>query len=217
MGGRVCAPRRDESTQNGSTTSDNNLSRSGWSQRRIARAWGLNRETVAKYRQATRIEAETKSALVPTASAPTLEAKPALVPAGSGLGRKRQCEPFQAPIVAGLEAGWSARRIYQDLVNDHQFRGGYDAVSCWIGAGGWAGARVPGRRTSIKIAGRKVCAFCKDGWLGRKNTRPPNSTRRVNGRWPTAAGTGANSTGGWPDRPPRNRFPSSPSIRASAI
>ncbi len=65
------------------------LSRSGWSQRRIARELGIDRETVARYRRLAR-QAE--------------EAKPAIPPAGSKPGRVSQCEPFETFIQAGLDA-----------------------------------------------------------------------------------------------------------------
>ena len=58
------------------------LHRRGWSQRRIARELGIDRETVRRY---LRSEAVPKSAEAPSGSAaPGLEAKPAKAPPGSG-------------------------------------------------------------------------------------------------------------------------------------
>ena len=131
------------------------LSLSGWSQRRIARELGINRETVARYRREARAEAEGKPAIVPAGSSegagskPAIvpaglvstelsledggrEAKPAIVPAGSGAGRKSQCEDFRDQITLGWEAGLSAQRIYQDLVSEHKFAGSYDAVKRFV-------------------------------------------------------------------------------------
>ena len=131
------------------------LTGNGWSQRKIARELGINRETVAKYRDQARAEGQPNPAIVPTglpeasaskpANLPTgspaaerpqtnsgTEPKPAIVPTGSGPGRKSQCEPFRDPITLSWEAGLSAQRIYQDLVSDHQFKGNYDAVKRFV-------------------------------------------------------------------------------------
>lgn len=93
------------------------LSGRGWSQRRIARELGINRETVARYRSLAR---EAK------------EPKPAISPAGSKAGRQSHCEPFRALIEAGVDRGLSAQRIYQDLVAEQQFAGSYDSVKRFV-------------------------------------------------------------------------------------
>jgi transposase len=54
------------------------------------------------------------------------------------LGRPSLCEPYRALILEKLERGLSAQRIYQDLVGDHGFAGGYDSVKRfvrWLGRG----------------------------------------------------------------------------------
>ena len=61
----------------------NALSRNGWSQRRIARELGLNRETVARYRRLARLAARAKPAIPPAGSEPTQIANPANLPAES--------------------------------------------------------------------------------------------------------------------------------------
>ena len=111
------------------------LSRSGWSQRRIARELDIDRETVARYRQLARqaeaakpaippagspVDPEPNPAIVPagpeptvgSASGPTASPKPALSPTGSKPGRASHCVPFEAIIQAGLDCGLSAQRIY---------------------------------------------------------------------------------------------------------
>src|SRR6266704_2734336 len=93
------------------------LSGGGWSQRRIARELGIDRETVARYWRLAR-EAE--------------ESKPAIAPAGSKPGRVSQCEPFASFINAGLDAHLSAQRIYQDLVSEEKFVGSYDSVKRFV-------------------------------------------------------------------------------------
>jgi len=129
----------------------NTLSRSGWSQRRIARELGIDRETVARYRRLVRQAEEPKPAILPAGSVavpqsnpaivppgsqativPAHDPKPAISPAGSKPGRLSQCEPFTAAIQLGLDRGLSAQRIYQDLVVEQQFGGSYDSVKRFV-------------------------------------------------------------------------------------
>jgi len=68
----------------------------------------------------------------------------AIVPAGSPLvgeppreaafspGRPSQCDPYRELILAKLAAGLSAQRIWQDLVAEHGFAGGYDSVKRFV-------------------------------------------------------------------------------------
>ncbi len=117
------------------------LSGHGWSQRRIAQELALDRGTVAKY-----LRAESKPATNLTlgsgeqdppkpATNPTLgseavaESKPASdLTLGSKPGPASRSAPFAEQIKAGLAAGLSAQRIYQDLVREHAFAGGYQSV-----------------------------------------------------------------------------------------
>src|SRR5271157_2989922 len=131
------------------------LSSSGWSQRRIARELKIDRETVARYRGLARETAEPKPAILPAGSAPvegadpaivppgsevadvashaaTESSKPAISPTGSKPGRVSHCEPFESFIKDGLDAGLSAQRIYQDLLSEQQFAGGYDSVKRFV-------------------------------------------------------------------------------------
>ena len=116
------------------------LAAAGWSHRRIARHLTLDRGTVAKY---LRAEAAAKPAISThgpvigpeSATAPPLAAvaeppaKPASVSThGSKPGRDSLCTAFAALIDPWLQAGLSARRIYQDLVGDHGFTGSYQSV-----------------------------------------------------------------------------------------
>jgi transposase len=133
------------------------LHQRGWSQRRIARELGLNRETVARQlRQA----AAPKPAIAPIGSAelggaskpatqtgdllvPAGGSKPAIAPIGSeeaaatpaqprGVGRPSDCEAHRGLIVAWLDQGLSAQRIYQDLVAEHGFHGSYYSVRRFV-------------------------------------------------------------------------------------
>jgi len=132
----------------------NTLSRGGWSQRRIARELGIDRETVARYRRLARQEEPNPAippagsepvegpnpAIVPSGSEvttvlsqpPAEPSKPAISPAGSRPGRVSHCEPFASIIQAGLDSGLSAQRIHQDLVSQQQFTGGYDSVKRFV-------------------------------------------------------------------------------------
>jgi len=48
------------------------------------------------------------------------------------VGRRSRCERFRAEILAGLEAGLSAQRIFQDLQEQHQFTDGYQSVQRFV-------------------------------------------------------------------------------------
>jgi predicted transcriptional regulator len=88
----------------------------GWSQRRIAKELGINRETVGRYLRLA------KPANSTAGSDGDQEAKPANSTAGKNGGRKSQCEPLIATIAAKVEVGLSAQRIYQDLVEENGFQ-----------------------------------------------------------------------------------------------
>ena len=83
----------------------------GWSQRRIAKELGINRETVGRYLRL---------------------AKPANSTAGKNGGCKSQCEPLIATIAAKVEVGLSAQRIYQDLVEENGFSDSYESVKRFV-------------------------------------------------------------------------------------
>jgi transposase len=101
------------------------LHEKGWSERRIARELGINRRTVNRY--------ASKCTIPPTGSADEREPKCAIPPTGKSTGRQSQCEPFSQPISIKIEAGLSAQRIYQDLVEESGFTGSYDAVKRFVG------------------------------------------------------------------------------------
>jgi len=63
----------------------------------------------------------------------------------SPLGRPTQCEPFRATILAKLDQRLSAQRIWQDLVAEHGFTGGYDSVKRFVRKLG-AASPLPFRR-----------------------------------------------------------------------
>jgi transposase len=130
------------------------LHRRGWSQRRIAGALGINRETVARHlRQAdppskpanappgaTTSDGAPKPANAPPGSeggegAPGLTAAPPVPtpdPQPRGSGRASGCEPWRDVIRAKCDLGLTAQRIYQDLAADHGFAGTYYCVRRFV-------------------------------------------------------------------------------------
>src|ERR1700756_1411824 len=76
----------------------------GWSQRRIARELGLNRETVGRYLRLAKPANSTVGFEEPC------QTKPAISTTGSTAGRKSQCEPLAEAILASGMIGkvtWS--------------------------------------------------------------------------------------------------------------
>jgi transposase len=71
--------------------------------------------------------------LPPAAVNRTAAATAAAEPRAPSLpGRTSQCEPFREQIEGGLERQLSAQRIWQDLVAEHGFNGGYDSVKRFV-------------------------------------------------------------------------------------
>ena len=92
----------------------------GWSQRRIARELGINRETVGRYLRLAEAKpaistpgsdgnSESKPAILTAGPGGSGEAKPAISTAGKSVGRKSQCEPLADLILAKVEVGLSAQ------------------------------------------------------------------------------------------------------------
>ncbi|NJN70833.1 MAG: IS21 family transposase [Nitrospira sp.] len=113
----------------------------GWSQRRIARELGINRETVARQVRALAESNETsgdspapKPAKAPPGSDQTDDdSKPAKAPTGSVAVKSRSiCAPFREAIEAKLQQGLSAQRIFQDLVQEHGFPGKYHSIRRFV-------------------------------------------------------------------------------------
>jgi transposase len=82
-----------------------------WSYRRIQKETGVHRETIARYAREG-------------------DSKPAKVPAGSEacFSSKSQAAPHHHFILAGIERGLTAQRIYEDLVLEYGYTGSYDSV-----------------------------------------------------------------------------------------
>lgn len=101
----------------------------GWSYRRIEREPGVRRETVSRYDRSRR--ESSNPAKAPPGSDGDMGAKAANMPPGSRPCRS-QCDPFADIIQSKLDQGLSAKRVWQDLVADHGFPGGYDSVKRYV-------------------------------------------------------------------------------------
>jgi transposase len=129
------------------------LHQRGWSQRRIARELGIDRETVSRHLVAKPAIPQTGSAdandskpaishtgseglnEVPPAMstsgpASSAESAPAQQPSrqGNASGRLSECAPFRQWIQDKLDQGLSAQRIWQDLKAEHGFTASYYSV-----------------------------------------------------------------------------------------
>ena len=100
-----------------------------WFERRIARELGISRETVGRYLLLARLA---KPAISTPGVVGSKEPKPAISTSGKSAGRKSQCEPVAEVIMAKIEVGLSAQRIYQDLVEDHGFSDSYQSVKRFV-------------------------------------------------------------------------------------
>jgi transposase len=120
------------------------LHQRGWSNRRIARELNIDRETVARHLRAR--EPASKPAIAPIVSeAVEATSKPAIAPIGSEgvresrstsaqehAGRGSDCEPWRSIVLAKLDQGLSAQRIFQDLIGEHNFTGSYFSVRRFV-------------------------------------------------------------------------------------
>lgn len=111
----------------------------GWSRRRIARELGVSRGAVSRHLRsaggpASRVtdEAGANGAKAPTGSDDPADASNEATSPEAPSGVRSLCEPFRSVILAKLEAGLSAQRIFQDLVSDHGFAGKYYSVRRYV-------------------------------------------------------------------------------------
>ena len=95
----------------------NNLRSSGYSERRIAETLEISRGAVRRHlalASSNSTKAQTGSDLIPAGGSDAVSAS--------------SCEPFRERVIEKLELGLNAKRIHQDLVNEHGFTGKYWAV-----------------------------------------------------------------------------------------
>lgn len=98
------------------------LKQRGWSQRRIARELGIDRETVARRLHLQGADPK------PATNAPTGSVDEDTQKAGP----ESQCEPFRKIVQDKLQSGLSRQRIYQDLRDEHGFEGSYYRVRRFV-------------------------------------------------------------------------------------
>src|SRR5579872_6737188 len=110
------------------------LGRLGWPLRRIEQETGLRRETASTYLKAAGVGVRP-----PGAWGRRAPAKPANeVTTGFGVESKAEnpkrsaCEPFREAIELGLSRGRDATAIWQDLVAESGFGGGYQTVKRFV-------------------------------------------------------------------------------------
>lgn len=95
------------------------LHQSGHSNRKIAKLLGIDRGSVGKYVRQLQNQPN-----APTGSEPIGPHPP---------GPASACQPFSEVIRGKLEQGLSARRIFQDLRDDHGYGGSYYSVRRFVG------------------------------------------------------------------------------------
>lgn len=98
----------------------------GWSNRRIARELGVDRDTVSRQLRSNAAKAPIGISEVPA------EANAAKAPIGSSSATRSVCEPFRDLILAKLDDGLTAQRIFQDLVREHGFAAHYHSVRRFV-------------------------------------------------------------------------------------
>ena len=131
------------------------LGKLGWSLRRIERETGVRRETAGAYLKAAGITVRVPGAWGrrapakpaneatpdPLGAKPANEVTPDFLaafspqessPGGTSASSVSACEPYRQWIEQGLSVGRNAKAIWQDLVTDHGYPGGYQTVKRFV-------------------------------------------------------------------------------------
>jgi transposase len=151
------------------------LGRLGWTLRHIQRLTGVRRETAAAYLRAAGIEprspgrwgrqppakpanevtpdpgsvSKPANEVTPDSGAPAApDSVPESEPAPGRSPTASACEPYREAIEIWLGQGRNAKAIWQDLVDDHGFRGAYQSVKRFVGK--LRGSRPPEARVVIE-------------------------------------------------------------------
>jgi transposase len=164
----------------------------GWSKRRIARELQLDRATVTRQLLATANAATnpahgsgeaglSKPATNPAQGAEDQAPNAATNPAhgagevaaanaasnpavGARPGPPSLCAPFAAEIEAAVAGGLSAQRIYQDLISEHGFGGGYSSVKQFVRRL-TARSELPFRRMECEPGAEMQVDFGTGAWV----------------------------------------------------
>jgi transposase len=118
------------------------LGKLGWSLRRIQQVTGVRRETASVYLKTAGVvvcrpgwgrRAPAKPAIgVITDPDPSKPAMQVTTDSGPPNRSPSACEPYRELIEQGLARGRNAMAIWQDLVSDHGFAGGYQTVKRFV-------------------------------------------------------------------------------------
>jgi transposase len=118
------------------------LGKLGWPLRRIENETGVRRETASAYLKAAGVEVclpgwgrrvPAKPAIrVTTDPDPAKPAIQVTTDSGSLDRSPSACEPYRELVEQGLARGRNAMAIWQDLVSDHGFAGGYQTVKRFV-------------------------------------------------------------------------------------
>ena len=116
------------------------LGKLGWPLRRIEEATGVRRETASGYLKAAGVvvclpgwgrRAPAKPAIQVTTDFYAAFSQNS-EPPKSLKSSPSTCEPYREQVELGLRLGRNAMAIWQDLVSDHGFAGGYEAVKRFV-------------------------------------------------------------------------------------
>ncbi len=132
-----------------------NLRASGLSERKIAEALRVSRNAVRRHLAAeisNDTKAQTGSAQTGDPSSNDTKAQTGSVDESTITAKgtsRSQCEPYREVIVAKLERGLSSQRIFQDLVEEHDYAGKYWSVYRYVHKLGHA-TPLPFRRMEVE-------------------------------------------------------------------
>lgn len=108
----------------------------GWSNRAISEQTGIDRDTVSKYRYMDQNPPKVPTDPQPSAEQYASDQNPPEVPADSikqlPTTNSAQLRPFVTNVAQEHRKGLSAQRIYQDLVEKHDYKGSYDSVKRYV-------------------------------------------------------------------------------------
>ena len=116
------------------------LGKLGWSLRRIEEATGVRRETASAYLRTAGVVVYLPGWGRRVPAKPAIEVTTDFYAAFSqnpGPPKRLKsspssCEPYREQVELGLRRGRNAMAIWQDLVSDHGFAGGYEAVKRFV-------------------------------------------------------------------------------------
>jgi hypothetical protein len=107
----------------------------------MARELGINRETVGRYLRLgnaaipiakSEDESQKPAISITGKSEVNGQPKPAISITGVGAGCRSHCAALAEVIAAKVEVSLSARRIYQDLVEQNGFKDSYQSVQRFV-------------------------------------------------------------------------------------